>query len=289
MISGFLKRSFLIKKAAQKCVAFFIFFLSSISYSNTLLTNYDPFKISELKKTATELLLRKDRSAAVDLINKAIASYRPHPKQSVDILENLYSLKENVLTVFLTQEAQDAYEASASTLFQNPRLSEKMTQACLAVESTNLYCRWQYLKYLNYKNNPQFQAESETFIKDSIHLPIFSLLAATLRTDVPPTQDVQTGYEKHFPVIDFTLQFERSLTVKNYSLSKDILQKLSALASDYPDLTLMRAKLAELSAETSQDDDSALLYKIYKKNCATLSAELTRKYFYDINLCHRGL
>lgn len=234
-------------------------------------------------------MLKKDRATALHFLNSTIENSKQNLSPNKETLEQLYVLKENILSVFLTQETQDAYEASASSLFQNSRNSEKKALKCLQAENTNLYCKWQYLKYLSYKNDPQFQAEALQFKKETENLPVFGLLARTLNDDETPHQMATEGYEKAFPILHIVFEFERSLQVKNYSLSKDLLQSLSSAASDYPDLTIMRAQLAKLSVETSEEEKSDSLYKIYKKKCATLSPELTRKYYYDINLCHRGL
>lgn len=293
MINGFLNRSSLNQKAAQKCVAFFILFFTLFASAAPLKKSNDSIKLTAIKQKTTDLLLKKDRSTALHYLNSAIENAQQNSnanKDNKDLLDQLYALKENVLSVFLNQETQDYYEASASVLFQNSRTSEKKALKCLQIENTNLYCQWQYLKYLNYKNDPQFQAEATQFKKQTENLPIFGLLAKTLNDeDSSPKQISLDGYDKAFPVLHLVFQFERSLLVKNYSLSKDLLQSLSSAANDYPDLTFMRAQLAKLSVETSEEEKSDSLYKVYKKKCSTLSPELTRKYYYDINLCHRSL
>lgn len=293
MINGFLNRSILNQKAAQRCVAFFIIFYPFFLVSAPSQKNTEQIKISEIKQKTTELMLKKDRATALHFLNLTIENLKQSQSSTSnpnkDSLEQLYAMKENILSVFLTQETQDAYEASASSLFQNSRNSEKKALKCLQSENTNLYCKWQYLKYLSYKNDPQFQAEAIQFKKETENLPVFGLLARTLSDEESPKQISIEGYEKIFPVLHIVFEFERSLQVKNYSLSKDLLQSLSSTASDYPDLTILRAQLTKLSVETSDEEKSDSLYKIYKKKCATLSPELTRKYYYDINLCHRGL
>jgi hypothetical protein len=297
MINGYFNRSSLNQKAAQKCVAFFIIFYPFFLVSGPTQKNVEQIKISEIKQKTTELMLKKDRRTALHFLDLTIENIKksqsstsnPNPNSNKDSLEQLYALKENILSVFLTQETQDAYEASASSLFQNSRNSEKKALKCLQAENTNLYCKWQYLKYLSYKNDPQFQTEVIQFKKETENLPVFGLLARTLKDQKSPKQISIEGYEKIFPILHIVFEFERSLQVKNYSHSKDLLQNLSSAASDYPDLTILRAQLTQLSVETSDEGKSDSLYKIYKKKCATLSPELTRKYYYDINLCHRGL
>ena len=289
MINGFLNRSTLTQKAAPKCVAFFIFLITTYAYSLSSVKSTDHTQIAEIKTKASSLLVNKDRISALRLINSTIQSFLNQPNPNMDSLDKLYALKENVLSVFLTQEAQDFYESSASSLFQNTRLSEKKVSSCLQLEPENLYCRWQLVKYLKYKNDPQFTIEADRFAKDTENLSIFRLLAHSVSAPNNPLPLLQADYERAFPLLYFILEFERSLKVKNYSLSKDLLQNISAVANDYPDLIIMRAQLSNLSAETDQEERSDSLHKIYKKKCASLSPELTRKYFYDINLCHRGL
>ncbi len=289
MIYRFLYRSNINQKAAPKCVAFFIFFFTQLSFSASPVKSLDHSLIVEVKTNVSSLIIQKERASALRLINTSIQNFLKQPTPSKESLDKLYALKENVLSVFLTQEAQDFYESSASTLFQNTRLSEKKVTSCLQLEPENLYCRWQLVKFLKYKNDPQFVAEAKRFVKDTENLPSFRFLAHSVSTENPSTPTQQADYELTFPLLFSISEFERSLKVKNYSLSKDILQNIGAIASDYPDLIIMRAQLSNLSTETDQEERSDSLHKIYKKKCATLSPELTRKYFYDINLCHRGL
>lgn len=271
-------------KVTQICVTFFIL-LSFSAQALPLKMSFESKKIGELKKKITELIIQKNRGEAVKLLSAAEAT----ALASEDTKLQLLSIKENILSVFLNQESQDLFESSAAQFIQKINLAEKNILSCLDLEPDNLYCRWQQLKILNYKNDPTFKPTADHFISDVENFSEFGLLALTLNTNVILKNEKQILFQKNYPVLFYIIEFERSMSVQNYSLSKEALQKITTLAPDYPDLMFMRAKLMELSQEDIlTEQSSAALYHLYKKTCSSLRPELTRKYFYDINLCHRS-
>lgn len=280
-------RKFLISlKAMHYCMAFFIFifYVHADAKVRIQQPNPDQKKVSEIKTVALRLLAKNSRAAAIKyLVNSEAIS------TSAEFQSGLGVIKENILSLFINQQSQDLYESSAAIMIQNTRLSEKNILHCLELESDNLYCRWQYLKILNYKNDPNFRSAANLFIADTDGFPFFGVLAMTLNLNTVPKNLSQIDIQKSHPILFYILDFERSLKVQNYSLSKEIIEKLTVLAPDYPDLLYMRSKLAELSSEVLLSTDDGLMLSIYRKKCATLTPMLTRKYFYDIHLCHRGL
>jgi len=243
----------------------------------------------ELNKKVTSLLLQKQREQALQYIDDNKFTYADQP-------QTLLNLKEVVSTYFLSQEAQDAYEISATQLLQNTRLAEKNNQKCLALEKDNFFCLWQNLKILRLQNSNFFQTEADYFLKTFKDYPQYGIMALSLRSTfagdntaaglselvlkAPPNS---TDFYTHLSQI---FQYNRAISVKNYSEAKMILNLMSIQFPDYPDTLYMTAQLAELSAETSIANSSDLV-NLYRKKCANLSGELTRKYFYDIDLCHR--
>ncbi len=271
-------------KATQICVAFFIiiFAINTISQAVPKKNSLIKKKFSDLKKQVTLLMVNKQRPAAITKITAAESE-----ANAPEIRGQILSIKENILSLFLNQESQDLFESSSSQMLQNIRLAEKNILHCLELEPENLYCRWQYLRILNTKGDPQFRSQADAFLLDTKNLPIFGKLAVTLVVSRLPESTLDAQEENS--VLFYIYEFERSIEVQNYSRSKEALKKLTDLAPDYPDLVFMRSLLAEASQETSNDQNYKALLDIYKKNCASLRPELTRKYFYDINLCHRGL
>jgi hypothetical protein len=284
MSVDFINQFLSISKATHFCVAFFISF-SAFGKTQSVAQgeDFNLRKWTEVKSQISKLIVEKNKQAALKIIAESEFLAKDSKLSSA-----FYLLKENILTLFLNQETQDLYESASATLIQNIRLSEKNTLKCLDFDSENLLCKWQYLKVLNFKNDPRFRSQADLFIAASENLPGLSPLALTLNINVVPQSGTQLNLQKTNPVLFHILEFERSLKNQNYSLAKEAVQSLSGFAADYPDLIYMRAKLSELSTETSVEQNFRMLQNIYKKKCASLSLEMTRKYFYDIHLCHRG-
>ncbi len=280
------KNQFLSKsKATQISVAFFIFIMSLFAFPFPHFDSFGAKELESLKISTVNLLLTKNRIQAVQNIVAA-----GNMTTATEFKKILFSMQENALELFLNQNSQDFFEISASQMLQKTRLAEKNIQKCLELEPDNLYCRWQYLKILNLKNDPQFRILADIFITDTENFPEFGSLALSLSPNAIPRTDSQINLQKTHPHLFLILEFERSMRVQNYSLSKETLEKLTRLEPDYPDLAFMRAQLMVFSQEESATEkDQRILIDIYKKTCSSLRAELTRKYFYDINLCHRSL
>ncbi len=205
-------------------------------------------------------------------------------------VKNESQQQENILSSFLNQKSQDLYESSASQLIQKNRSSEKNMLACLELEPENLFCKWQQLRLLNYKNDPSFVTLSDAFTKKTEGFPEFGLLAMTLKSNFIFKDVFLEKTQKIFPILFYFSEFQRAIAAQNYSLAKEILQTVLKLDAEYPDLIYMRSKLMLLSQEESlADQNSAVLFANYQKICAALRPELTRKYYYDIDLCHRSL
>jgi hypothetical protein len=280
-INQFLSKS----KATQICVAFFILCFSISIQAAPRIDNFGLKDFEALKKNVANLLIQKKRAEAIQIITAAQSQI-----MTPELKSALFSVQENALSFFLSQTTQDFYENAASQMIQKTRFSEKNVQQCLEIEPDNLYCRWQQLRLFKFKNDPQYIISAEAFIKDTENLPLFSQFALGLTPNTLPKNEAQLNLQKNQPHLFLILEFERSIKVKNYSLSKELLQQMKSLEPDYPDLTLMSAQLITLSQEESPTvQNYRILIDNYKKTCSNLRAELTRKYFYDIHLCHRSL
>ena len=247
---------------------------------------------SELDQKVTSFLLQKQREQALQYINQNKSVYAEQPLA-------LFNLQELVSTYFFSQEAQDAYETSAGQLVRNTRQADKNNQICISLEKDNLFCLWQNLRILRVQKSTLFQTEADNFFKAFKDYPQYGLLALSLKYFRPldgeiielPYKDLALKSEesafKFYTHLMQILEYNRAVAVKNYSEAKMILNLMLSQHPDYPDILYMKAQLAELSAETTMVNSSALM-NLYKKKCSSLSSELTRKYFYDIDLCQRG-
>lgn len=277
------------KKATQLCVAFFVFFMSVSSEALIKKTNKviekrtNQSALAEIQQKVTALLLQKQRTAALDLITQLEKA----ATLSSEVKPQLLSLKESVATVFFSQDAQDLFEISTSQFLQSPRQSEKNIQKCLALEADNFFCRWHYLKILKTKNNPEYTAQAQEFFDKYKDLPEHKMLITYLVKDTEGFAWDKIAADSHFPLLSTVLEYERSVRSKNFALAKLALNSIKAQFPDYPETAFMDAQLQELSQENPAQNPKELI-DLYKKNCSSLSTELTRKYYYDIDLCHRG-
>ena len=85
------------------------------------------------------------------------------------------------------------------------------------------------------------------------------------------------------------LEFDRSVQAKNYSLAKDILLLLEKEYADYPDIIIMKALLDRVSIGEEAVPRLKNLVSIYEKKCKAIPNNISRKYFYDLDLCQRNL
>ena len=85
------------------------------------------------------------------------------------------------------------------------------------------------------------------------------------------------------------LEFDRSIQAKNYSLAKDILILLEKNYADYPDIIIMKAILDRITYGADIVPKLLGLVSIYEKKCKAVAKNISRKYFYDLDLCQRNL
>lgn len=267
---------------------FLVFFLQISTYGfvqKKIVLNEKKVQVeltSVQQKIKAHIIL-KQRQAALDVLNKFQDEFLLSSDQNKSVLE----LKDSVRSLFFQQETQDFFESSVAQSIQAPRLSEKNIIKCLESEPDNLLCRWQYLKILRFKNSPDFPTIAEQFKKDYFDSIVYKELVESLSKTYANGPFEKKSNSSEFPILGSILEFERAFKVKNFSLAKTILQQIQSSAPDYPEILYMTAQLSESSTETPGKTSSQQLLEIYKKNCKNLSMLLTRKYYYDIDLCQR--
>ena len=93
----------------------------------------------------------------------------------------------------------------------------------------------------------------------------------------------------HLPDGPDAREFDRSVQAKNYSLAKDILDLIEKNYSDYPDIIIMKAILDRISYGENSVPKLLGLVSVYEKKCKAVAKNISRKYFYDLDLCQRNL
>ena len=172
-------------------------------------------------------------------------------------------------SIFAKQATQDLYETAVAQLIKNTRLSEKNIDKCLETEPSNDQC--QFLK-LNIENRKNPIADRE---------PLEALRAKIL------DQDADLQFYKQVK------ELEKKIEIKNYSLARQLLDKLEKDYPDYPDLIMFKRNLNFLSSE-ADDEPTGLFhqsgskaFEIYQKRCESVDPMTIRKYIYDLDFCNR--
>lgn len=288
-----------LEKAALKA-AFFIFVcLSTLSpptraavpakatFSKQLLKSQDQ-KIIEAKKKITSLLLLKQRSQALEIIQDQLRT-----NLSLEHQKKISQLKLIVMTSFLTSESQDYFELASSQYLNQTKVALKNVQKCLSIDPDQFMCQWAEIK-----THSKFSSRYLAFFeKMKIHaLDVPELKPLILSLDKSQKDFINLQFEANSKtelynaqILLAILEFDRSILAKNYLLARESLDKLQQIAPDYVDIILMRA---QLHRHTYGDESLASLNKIvtiYKKKCEAVAPDIARKYFFDIDFCKRTL
>ncbi len=172
-------------------------------------------------------------------------------------------------SIFLKQATQDLYETAIAQLIKNSRLSEKNIDKCLETEPLNDQC--QFLK-LNIANR-----KSPFSNKEGLE---------ALRTKILDQEADQQFYKQ-------VKEVEKKIEVKNYSLARQLLDRLEKDYPDYPDLIIFKRNLNFLSSETDDEptglfqQTNSKAFEIYQKRCESIDPMTIRKYIYDLDFCNR--
>ncbi len=172
-------------------------------------------------------------------------------------------------SIFLKQTTQDLYETAIAQLIKNSRLSEKNIDKCLETEPLNDQC--QFLK-LNIENRKSPISNIESL--------------EALRTKILDQEADQQFYKQ-------VKELEKKIEVKNYSLARQLLDKLEKDYPDYPDLIIFKRNLNFLSSETDDEptglfqQTNSKAFEIYQKRCESIDPMTIRKYIYDLDFCNR--
>lgn len=274
------------KKAAVFIAAFFI-----LAAAPVWATKEAPETFDDLKRQATQLLLKKKKTDALQLVLKFL---KIENNKNLNLEANEFLVK--ISQTFLSKEAQDAYESSINFTLENLKESQRLVDVCLSLEPENIDCLVQKIR-LSYREKNRYLTERHfkilaEFAKDT---SIFYWVDLILQK-----QNLGNGFKDKSILKKFSekpnketlvltvLEIERSFAAKNFSRAKTGIEILERQFPDYPENIYFKQKLDNDSAEevVGNSVDANVLYST---KCKGLTRTMARKFRYDFDLCQRGL
>lgn len=274
-------------KAAILCAAF-LFVLLINSKSDAQKT-----ELEGVKQKATELLLQKKKSQAVQLILNHIKNNSAHNKKE-EAIEFLVKVAQK----FIFREAQEAYENSINLTLDNIKEAGKSNDRCLAIEPQQLECLIQKTRLLMREKNKRAALDAGRKIKELVpHSKYESWIEL-----VSQRNDLEFKNKQVFKNIPeklseeniglLLLELDRGFLAKNYSRAKDLITYFEKHYPDWPDLLFYKYKLNLESSEEKQKngaDANIEQLRLYASKCKSLSKTTARKFRYDFDLCVRAI
>lgn len=245
-------------------------------------------KIDEAKKKITSLLLLKQRPQALEIVQELGRS-----NLTPDLQKKVVQLKLVILSSFLSSEAQDFFELASGQYLNQAKTSLRNSQKCLTIDPDQFMCLWAEAK-ANNKSNNRYSLFFERMKTTALDVPELKPLILSLDKTQKSFLSLQLNPDSKTELYDAQmlsaiLEFDRSILVKNYLLAKESLEKLQQTSPDYIDIIMMRAQLHRHTYGEESVDNLLNVVTIYKKKCEAVSAEVARKYFFDIDFCRRTL
>lgn len=258
--------------------------LSSLALAKETIESFD-----ELKKTASQLLLKKQKAEALAVINKYLKNENNH-KSFSEANEFLVRASQT----FLNKEAQDAYEGSVNATLDNVKESQRLIDTCLGLEPDNIDCIVQKIRL-------SFREKNRYFVEK--YLKILMDIAKTTTTyywvdQIVQKEDPGSSFKDKSFIKTFSnkaneenfiltvLEIERSFAAKNFSRARSGIEFLEKNYPDYPENIYFKQKLdVDSSEEKPTTTDGGILYST---KCKSLSKTMSRKFRYDFELCMRG-
>lgn len=246
-----------------------------------------------IKQKATELLLQKKKSQALQLLANYIKS-----DISYNSKEEAIEFSVKIAQKFIFREAQEAYENSINLTLDNPKEAIKNNDKCLLVEPQQLECLIQKTRLLFRSKNSRGAEEIVAQIKELVPRSKFeNWLELTLlkdRAEFKNKQIIKSIPDKNVETSLglILLELDRCFLAKNYSRAKDLISYFEKNYSDWPDLLFYKYKIDLESTEEKQkiDPDSNLEpLALYFNKCKSLNKTTARKFRYDFELCARRI
>ncbi|AGH94276.1 hypothetical protein [Pseudobdellovibrio exovorus] len=274
------------KKAALKNAAFLLgitLLVLSAEAQNKNISN----TFESTKKQATELLLQKKKTQAIQLVR----AYEQKISNTASKIE-AQELMVNISQKFLSRTTQEAYENSLNITVESLKDAVKSNEQCLSLDPNHLDCLIQKMRLYTREKNPKAARAVLSDIKaiaaNTSYDVWLSLMADRRLPNFSSRQILKTlpenPQEDQFPLI--ILELERSFVAKNYSRARDLLGYLEKHFSDWPDLSFYQDKIDRESGEGSEVLSEQQTVQ-YSNKCKNLSKTIARKFRYDFDLCLR--
>ena len=282
MICDFLKTM----KAAILCAAFLLSFLGSPCGAEE-----DDF--DSIKQKATELLLQKKKTLALQLILSHLKTEHSGLKKE-EALEFLVKISQK----FISREAQEAYENSINLTLESSKEAAKSNERCLALEPQHLECLIQQARLQAREKNTRAFLETRNKIREIAPHSRFDfwleLVSQKNDSEFKNRQTIKALPEKvaEENIGLLLLELDRSFLAKNYSRAKDLINYFEKHYSDWPDLLFYKYRINLESTEEKQRggaDGNSEQLMLYANKCKSLSKTTARKYRYDFDLCIRAI
>lgn len=275
-----------IKKAANILAAFFILSLGNFVRAKESLETFE-----DIKKAAGQLLVKKQKSEAIALVNKFLKNEN-NQKNFVEANEFLIRISQT----FLSKEAQDAYEGSVNATLENPKEAQRLVDTCLSVDPDNSDCIIQKIRLSHREKNRYFV---EKYLKDLMVIikttNTYRWVEDSTQKNIPGSGFKDKTFVKNFSgklsedtFVLAVLEIERSFAAKNFSRARSGIEFLEKAFPEYPENSFFKQKLDSDSVEDkvyASTDGGA----IYLAKCKSLTKTMVRKFRYDFDLCMRGL
>lgn len=273
-----------LKKAAFLFAAFFIFI------APVWATKQAPETFDDLKRQATQLLLKKQKTDAVHLVLKFL-KIENNKNLTIEVNEFLVKISQT----FLSKEAQDAYESSINFTLENLKESQRLVDICLVLEPENIDCLVQKIR-LSYREKNRYLVEryfkilSEFAKETSTYNWVDLVLQKQSAGNVFKDKSILKKFTEKPNEEDLALtvlEIERSFMAKNFSRARTGIEILERKFPDYPENIYFKQKL-DIDSSEEVIGNSGDVNVLYSTKCKGLTKTMARKFRYDFDLCQRG-
>lgn len=275
-------KSILVKKAAFLIAAFFI---SSFSVSA-----YAADSLDEVKKDASQLLLKKQKAEAI----QAVAKFLKNEGNKAQYTE-AYEFLVKVSQTFLSKEAQEAYEGSLNATLDSSKEAQKLVDTCLQLEPNNIDCLVQKIR-LCYRQKDRYMSEKyfKLLSDQAKGTTLHNWVDLFLQKDQYGSGFKDKSFLKRFldrpseeGFVFTVLEIERSFQAKNFSRARSGIETLEKCFPEYPENIYFKQKL-DVDSSEEKSPGATENNVMYLTKCKSLTKSMARKFRYDFDLCQRG-
>lgn len=275
----------LFKKTTYIFVVFFI--LSAPAAKKEKASNHEAAEnYQDLISKAQNLMLQKDRSQAMALLEKALNQLSPKSSGYVEVKNNISLLSR----VFISEKAQQMYELALSTQRQDSAQSLSKINEALKIEPDHLLLLLTqskvYLSRLDCKGaaDTMGRVPNSLFTDSDVILNLRQIKICQLRKNesevtIPPQVITDVNHEKEIWTL---INIEEFVTSKQWDRAQEKINFALSLKMNHPDFYYWQYKLAKPS-----DKNRSILAQKYILNCKNMSTKTIRSFSQDPFLCSK--